>query len=125
MRWWTGEVVVGPAHVLAVAPLGRPAVYVRGNAAIPLWPVRQHTDEPVDRMTLRVFPGGDEVVTRSVYEDSGDGYGPSSRFSVSVDGSVVRVSAREGDYVPPYALQIEAGSDLLQVASLPAGITLR
>jgi alpha-glucosidase len=125
VQWWTGEVVDGPAHVLAFAPLGRPAVYVRGNAAIPLWPVRQHTDEPVERMTLRVFPAGDEVVTRSVYEDLGEGYGPSSRFSVSVDGSAVRISAREGDYAPPYALEVEVGADVFPVDSLPAEITLR
>jgi alpha-glucosidase len=125
VQWWTGEVFEGPAHVLAFAPLGRPAVYVRGNAAIPLWPARRHTGEPVERMTLRVFPAGDEVVTRSVYEDAGDGYGPASRFSVSVDGPVVRVSARDGEYVPPYALSVEAGADVFEVASLPAEITLR
>ena len=125
MQWWTGEVVDGPAHVLAHAPLGRPALYVRGNAAIPLWPVRMHTGEPADRLTLRVFPAGDEVVACSVYEDAGDGYGPSSRFSVTVDGSVVRVSPREGGYVPPYALEVDTGSGVVPVSELPAEITLR
>ncbi|MGH2968826.1 MAG: glycoside hydrolase family 31 protein, partial [Solirubrobacteraceae bacterium] len=43
LQWWTGERFDGPAHVLAHAPLGRPALYARANAAIPLWPEREHT----------------------------------------------------------------------------------
>jgi alpha-glucosidase len=100
VQWWTGETVVGPAHVLAHAPLGRPALYARANAAIPLWPEREHTGAPVDRLTLRVFAAPGEAVTRSLYEDAGDGYGPSARRTVTVDGEAVRVSAPAGDYVP-------------------------
>ena len=125
MQWWTGEVLEGPAHVLAHAPLGRPAVYVRGNAAIPLGPVRMHTGAPVDMLTLRVFPAGSGAVSSSVYEDAGDGYEPGSRFSVTVDGSTVRISSREGGYEPPYALEVEAGPEVFPVAFLPAEITLR
>ena len=55
VQWWTGERVDGPAHVLAHAPLGRPALYAAAHAAIPLWPVLQHTGEgPPDALTLRV-----------------------------------------------------------------------
>ena len=125
VQWWTGEVVTGPAHVLAHAPLGRPALYVRGNAAIPLWPVRMHTGEPVERLTLRVFAGGSEPVTSSVFEDAGDGYEPGSRFSVTVDGPVVQISAREGGYEPPYPVEVEAGAQRYPVPFLPAEITLR
>jgi len=125
VQWWTGEVVTGPAHVLAHAPLGRPALYVRGNAAIPLWPVRMHTGEPVERLTLRVFAGGPEPVTSSVFEDAGDGYEPGSRFSVTVDGLVVQIFAREGGYEPPYPVEVEAGSQRYPVPFLPAEITLR
>jgi hypothetical protein len=72
-----------------------------------------------------VFPAGDEVVTRSVYEDAGDGYGPASRFSVTVDASAVRVSAREGGYVPPYGLELSWGSETAPVSELPFELTLR
>ena len=34
-QWWTGEVIEGPAHVLAHAPLGRPAIYARCNTPDP------------------------------------------------------------------------------------------
>ena len=43
VHWWTGERIDGPAHVLAHAPLGRPALYARANAPIPLWPALPHT----------------------------------------------------------------------------------
>ena len=125
VQWWTGEAISGPAHVLAHAPLGRPALYVRGNAAIPLWPARMHTGEPIERLTLRVFPGGAEPLTSSVYEDAGEGYDPGSRFSVTVDGSAVRISAREGGYEPPYPVEVEAGAEVFPVPFLPAEITLR
>ena len=46
---WTGERVAGPAHVLAHAPLGQPAIYARANTPIPLWPILQHTGEPPTR----------------------------------------------------------------------------
>ena len=38
-HWWTNTRIEGPAHVLAHAPLGQPAVYARCDTPIPLWPV--------------------------------------------------------------------------------------
>jgi alpha-glucosidase len=114
MHWWTGERVDGPAHVLAHAPLGRPALYARANAPIPLWPVLQHTGEgPGDPLTLRVAcaPGADPV-EREIYEDAGEGYGDAARTTVrcaAQDGSVrVELGGRRGSYVPPRkTLQVE------------------
>jgi alpha-glucosidase len=102
VQWWTGERIDGPAHVLAHAPLGRPALYARANAAIPMWPVMQHTGETPDELTLRVFavPGA-AAVTRELYEDAGEGYGPSARRTLTCDGAMRTLGAREGDYVPP------------------------
>ena len=83
VQWWTGERVDGPAHVLAHAPLGRPALYARANAAIPLWPARDHTGFAQDELTLRVFavPGAPPV-ERALYEDAGEGYGEAARRTV-------------------------------------------
>jgi alpha-glucosidase len=91
--------------VLAHAPLGRPALYARANAAIPLWPALMHTREVPDVLTLRVFVAGDAMVERELFEDAGDGFGPVARRTVAVepgrDELTVRISARAGDYVPP------------------------
>jgi alpha-glucosidase len=101
VHWWTGERVDGPAHILAHAPLGRPALYARANAAIPLWPVQQHAAVP-DELTLRVFavPGAPPVA-RELFEDAGEGYGPSCRRALHCDGSTLTIGERAGEYVPP------------------------
>jgi alpha-glucosidase len=112
--------VVGPAHVLAHAPLGRPAVYVRANTAIPLGDAVMHTGEP-SGLTWRVFvsPGGS--ASSSLYEDAGDGYGSWSRRTAHVesgeDGSVrFSLSEREGSFVPARSrVSVQLGDDVVDL----------
>ena len=103
-HFWTHQLIEGPAHVLAHAPLGQPAIYARCNAPIPMWPVMQHTGEVPDSLTWRVFVGPGSG-SSSLYEDAGDGYGPSCSRTAHVerDGELVRfaLSARSGAFVPP------------------------
>jgi alpha-glucosidase len=104
VHWWTGERVDGPAHVLAHAPLGRPALYARADTPIPMGPDLPHTDAIPDSLTWLVFPGAGSG-SGSLYEDAGDGYGPSCSRTAHVesggDGRVrVRLSARAGEFVP-------------------------
>jgi alpha-glucosidase len=118
-HWWTGERFDGPVHVLAHAPLGRPALYVRSNTPIPLGDPVMHTGEP-SGLTWRVFvgPGSGES---HLYEDAGDGYGPSSRRTARLEngeGGRVRfsLSAREGSFVPSRdVVRIELGSEVVEV----------
>jgi alpha-glucosidase len=128
VHWFTNERIEGPAHVLAHAPLGRPALYARANAAIPLWPERDHTGAPADTLTLRVFADpAAPAVERELYEDAGEGYGPHARRTVWCDGRVVRLGPREGGYVPPRetlevaadgsaAVTVEDGAGPIEVA---------
>jgi alpha-glucosidase len=53
----TGEAVWGPGFRVVEAPLARLPLYVRGGTLLPVGPVVQHTDEPVEELELRVFPG--------------------------------------------------------------------
>jgi alpha-glucosidase len=72
-HFWTGERIDGPTHVLAHAPLGQPAVYVRGGHPLPLWPKMLHVQEkPADPLTLMLYP--DASGSLSLYEDAGDGF---------------------------------------------------
>jgi len=105
VQWWTRELLRGPQHVLAHAPLGRPAIYVKANAPIPLARERMHTGEPLDELTIRVYTAQDApTVTRSLYEDAGDGYGEWSRRTLSCDGARLTIGPREGEYEPSYRL---------------------
>jgi alpha-glucosidase len=119
-HFWTDELIEGPAHVLAHAPLGQPALYVRSNMPIPLWPVLQHTGEVPDSLTWRVFVGPGSGCG-SLYEDSGDGYGPGYSRTAHVergDGGVVRfsLSARSGSFVPAARrVFVDLGGDVVEV----------
>jgi len=113
---WSAAPVTGPAHLLAHAPLGRPAVYVRANTPLPLWPAMNYVGERLpDPLTFLVFPaeGGGRF---TLYEDAGDGYeyeaGAFSRREVVCEGSggrvTVRFGERRGDFRPPReAVQLE------------------
>ena len=68
--WWTNERVAGGREVDKPVDLATTPLYVRAGAVIPLDPVRQYTDEPVqDPVTLVVYPGADG--SSMLYEDDG------------------------------------------------------
>jgi len=107
-HYWTGGRLDGPAHVLARAPLGEPALYVRANTAIPMWPEMNHVGErPTDPLTLLLYPaeGAGESV---LYEDAGNGFGYErggyTRRRVicraSEAGISVSLKEQEGSFVP-------------------------
>jgi alpha-glucosidase len=107
-HWWTGQRVDGPAHVLARAPLGEPAVYVKANVPVPLWPEMAHVGQRrPDPLTLLIFPTEGSGAL-SLYEDAGDGYeherGAYARRLITCEASAdrvtVRLGRREGGYTP-------------------------
>jgi alpha-glucosidase len=105
-HFWTGKRFDGSAHILAQAPLGQPAVYLRGGYPVPLWPEMLHVEEkPADPLTLVLHPARSGSLT--LYEDAGDGFGYQqgeylrteieSGFS---DGVLSVWAAPSGDYRP-------------------------
>jgi len=110
VHWFTGERVDGPAHVLAHAPLGRPALYVRANTQLPLWPAMAHTGAAApDPLTLRIAcaPGA-PAGGAWLYEDEGEGFahedGAYARRALRCevdDTTRVHLAAREGTWRPP------------------------
>ncbi len=107
-HFWSGEKLQGPAHILAHAPLGEPAMYLRANAALPLWPEMNYIGERLaDPLTLLLHPaeGSGESL---LYEDAGNGFGYErgeyARRRVACDtsetGISVSLSQREGSFFP-------------------------
>jgi alpha-glucosidase len=107
-HYYSGERFDGPAHILAHAPLGEPALYVKANTAIPMGPDASHTAEkPTDPLTLLVHPA-EGAGESTLYEDAGNGFGyrdgEYARRTVSCESSdgriLVRLGGREGSFVP-------------------------
>jgi alpha-glucosidase (family GH31 glycosyl hydrolase) len=72
-RWfdfWTEKPVEGGREIDREVDLATMPLYARAGAILPLGPVKQYTDEPVDGpLTLVVYPGANGAAT--VYEDDG------------------------------------------------------
>ncbi|MCA1739773.1 MAG: DUF5110 domain-containing protein, partial [Actinobacteria bacterium] len=107
-HYWTGERIEGPAHVLAHAPLGEPAIYARANTAVPMWPAMNHVGErPADPLTILIHPA-EGMGESTLYEDAGNGFGcerdeyARRRIVCEVlgGGISVRLTEREGSFVP-------------------------
>ncbi len=107
-HFWSGERFNGPAHILAHAPLGQPAVYVRANVPLPLWPEMGHVGErPVDPLSLLLFAAEGEAAG-SLYEDAGDGFayteGAFARTCLqcrtTASSVAITIGEREGTYRP-------------------------
>jgi alpha-glucosidase len=107
-HFWSGERFEGPAHFLAHAPLGEPAVYIRANTTVPLWPEMSYVGErPADPLTLLLYPaeGSGESY---LYEDAGNGFayerGEYARRHISCEMTdhrvTVRLGEREGSFTP-------------------------
>ncbi len=71
--FWTGQRLSGGQTIAAPAPLEIMPLYVRAGSILPLGPVVQHAQAPVDPVEIRVYRGADGSFTW--YEDAGDGYG--------------------------------------------------
>jgi alpha-glucosidase len=107
-HYWSGERFEGPAHILAHAPLGEPALYVKANTPVPMGPDTAHTGErPTDPLTLLVYPS-EGAGESTLYEDAGDGFGYEdgeyARRRISCESSddriTIRIGEREGSFVP-------------------------
>lgn len=74
-RWYglhDGRVHLGPAHILADAPLfADMPVYARAGAVIPTGPDVDHADQEPVELTLHVYPDEHGMAEGTLYEDDG------------------------------------------------------
>jgi alpha-glucosidase len=128
-HYWTGARVDGPAHILAHAPLGRPAIYVRANTAVPLAPEMNYVGQiEADPLTFVLYPYEGRG-TATFYEDAGDGYEHLNGFyarraiKCEVEGGHIRVviGQQEGEFVPA---RRHIRLELREVAAEPCSVRL-
>jgi alpha-glucosidase/alpha-D-xyloside xylohydrolase len=71
--FWTGERLEGGRELTRPVDLETMPVYVRAGAILPLGPVKQYVDEPVDApLEITIYPGGDGSFL--LYEDDGQSF---------------------------------------------------
>lgn len=69
--FWTDEIYSGPRHMTAQAALDTLPLFVRRGAIIPMGPEVQYSSEqPLDPLTLEIYPGADGSF--NLYEDDGE-----------------------------------------------------
>jgi alpha-glucosidase len=109
VQLWSGARIIGPTHALAHAPLGRPAVYVRANTPVPMWPAMLHERQrPADPLTWLICLADAEPGHFEVFEDAGEGFGfergevSRTRVTchVTAESIEVRIGARVGAFEP-------------------------
>lgn len=106
--FWTEKPEAGGREIDRPVDLATMPLYVRAGAILPLGPVRQYSDEPVDGpLTLVVHPGADGTAT--LYEDDGRTFdhrrGEWMRLVLSWDDAERRLAIRlaEGARMRPPA----------------------
>jgi alpha-glucosidase len=126
-HFWTGTRIDGPAHILAHAPLGQPAIYVRANTALPLWPAMNYVgQEKADPLTFVIYPC-EGSASATLYEDAGDGYeylnGSYARRAITcqVESGKIRVviGERVGTFIPE---RRQIRLELREIASGPEAV---
>jgi alpha-glucosidase (family GH31 glycosyl hydrolase) len=75
-NFWTDERMEGGKRVDVAAPLGRLPLFVRAGSIVPMSPVMRFVDEdPLDTLTLAIYPSDTGTSTASLYEDDGKSLG--------------------------------------------------
>jgi alpha-glucosidase len=104
----TGRRFFGGRKIRKRLALDHIPLFVKAGSVIPLHPVRQHTNAPVEEIDLLVFPG-EETTTSQLFEDAGEGFeyqlGNCRRttFTVSGKGGGFDLTQdRAGSYQPEY-----------------------
>lgn len=70
--FWSGKRLGASQTILASTPLDRIPLYVRAGSIVPLGPVVQDADAPVNMLEVRVYPGANGDF--EWYSDAGDTY---------------------------------------------------
>jgi len=107
--FWTSERTEGGREIDRAVTLETTPFYVRAGAIIPMGPVKQYVDEPVEGpLSLTVYPGADGAT--GIYEDDGRSFDYRK-------GQFMRIAATWQDSGRRLTLTLAPGSRMLPPAS--------
>ncbi len=103
--YWTNESVAGGREIDRPVDLETMPLYVRAGAVVPLAPVRQYVDQPIDDpVSLVVYPGADG--SSALYEDDGHTF-------AYRQGAWMRIEMTWQDRARTLSLRLAQGSRML------------
>jgi alpha-glucosidase (family GH31 glycosyl hydrolase) len=71
--FWTGEQLQGGREITRPVDLETLPLYVRAGSVLPLGPIKQYVDEPVNEpLSVSIYPGADASFL--LYEDDGSSF---------------------------------------------------
>lgn len=109
--FWTEERLDGSREIDRPVDLETMPLHVRAGTILPMGPVRQYVDEPVEApLTVTIYPGADGAF--SLYEDDG-------RTFAYRRGQWMGLAMAWNDRTRRLAVQLEPGSRLLPPATRP------
>jgi alpha-glucosidase/alpha-D-xyloside xylohydrolase len=109
--FWTEERLEGGREIDRAIDLETMPLHVRAGAILPLGPVKQYVDEPVDTpLTVVVFPGANS--TASLYEDDGKTFDYRK-------GAWMRTAMTWNDATRGLSIRLAPGSRMLPPARRP------
>jgi len=112
--FWTEEPVDGGREIDRPVDLETMPLHVRAGSILPLGPIRQYVDEPVDGpLSLTVYPGADGRF--ALYEDDGRTFGHRS-------GEWMRIAMAWTDAARRLALALAPGSRMMPPATRPIDV---
>ena len=102
--FWTEERVAGGREIDRAVDLATMPLHVRAGAIVPMGPVKQYVDEPVDApLSVTVYPGADGMFT--LYEDDGKTFAHEK-------GDFMRLAMTWTDASARFSVRLAAGSRL-------------
>ncbi len=125
--YWSGEHYVGPKSITIPVTMASIPIFVRGGAFVFTQPVVQNTGEmPGQPLTVTLFPSA--ASERWLYEDAGNGFGPSMRRKFSARGNTIEISAPDGSYRPQarsIVISVRTSAKSVTVNGAPADWTVK
>lgn len=126
-RWfdfWTEQAVGGGREIDRPVDLETMPLHVRAGAIIPMGPVKQYTDEPVDGpLTVTIYPGADGAFT--LYEDDGKSFAYKQGDAMRVAMTWSNASRRLTIALAPQSRMRGPASRSIEVRVAPASTTHR
>jgi alpha-glucosidase/alpha-D-xyloside xylohydrolase len=114
--FWTEEKVEGGREIDRAVDLETMPLHVRAGAIVPMGPVKQYTDEPVDApLSVTVYPGADGAFT--LYEDDGKSF-------AHKQGDFMRLAMTWNDASRIFSVALAPGSRMRPPSPRPIEVRL-